>query len=61
MLFKGENFSSLNKILTKMDKILKRIKKNRKVSFLQNKRDYYQLGEYQQLKGKVQGISKDIR
>ena len=30
-----------------MDKILKRIKKNQKVSFLQNKKDYYQLGEYQ--------------
>ena len=45
----------------KMDEILKRIKKNRKVSSLQNKKDYYQLGEYQQLRGKVQGISKDIR
>src|SRR6266498_446408 len=44
-----------------MDKILKRIKKNRKVSSLQNKKDYYQLGEYQQLRGKVQGISKDVR
>src|SRR6266536_5457453 len=44
-----------------MDKILKRIKKNRKVSSLQNKKDYYQLEEYQQLRGKVQGISKDVR
>ncbi len=44
-----------------MNKILKRIKKNRKVSSLQNKKDYYQLGEYQQLRGKVQGISKDVR
>ncbi len=44
-----------------MDKILKCIKKNRKVSSLQNKKDYYQLGEYQQLRGKVQGISKDVR
>src|SRR6266542_5206946 len=44
-----------------MDEILKRIKKNRKISFLQNKKDYYQLREYQQLRGKVQGISKDIR
>src|SRR6266545_1027820 len=44
-----------------MDEILKRVKKNRKVSFLQNKKDYYQLGEYQQLRGKVQGISKDVR
>src|SRR6266498_1820257 len=45
----------------KMDKILKQIKKNQKVSSLQNKKDYYQLGEYQQLRGKVSGISKDIR
>ena len=44
-----------------MDKILKRIKKNRKVSSLQNKKDYYQLGEYQQLREKVQEISKDVR
>jgi len=44
-----------------MDEILKRIKKNRKVSSLQNKKDYYQLREYQQLRGKVQGISKDVR
>ncbi len=44
-----------------MDEILKRIKKNHKVSSLQNKKDYYQLGEYQQLRGKVQGISKDVR
>ncbi len=29
-----------------MDEILKRIKKNRKVSLLQNKKDYYQLEEY---------------
>ncbi len=44
-----------------MDELLKHIKKNQKVSFFQNKKDYYQLGEYQQLKGKVQGISKDTR
>ena len=44
-----------------MDKILKRIKKNRKVSSLQNKKAYYQLGKYQQLRGKVQEISKDVR
>ncbi len=44
-----------------MDEILKRIKKNRKVSSLQNKKDYYQLEEYQQLRGKVQGISKNVR
>ena len=44
-----------------MDEILKRIKKNRKVSSLQNKKDYYQLGEYQQLKRKINGISKDVR
>src|SRR6266498_1106285 len=44
-----------------MDEILKRIKKNRKVSSLQNKKNYYQVGEYQQLKGKVQGIFKDVR
>jgi len=44
-----------------MDEILKHIKKNRKVSSLQNKKDYYQLGEYQQLREKVQGISKDVR
>jgi len=44
-----------------MDKILKRIKKNQKVSSLQNKKDYYQLGKYQQLRGKVNGISKDVR
>src|SRR6266540_6206414 len=61
LLFKGGNFSLLNKVTTKMDKILKRIKKNWKVSSLQNKKDYYQLEEYQQFRGKVQGISKDIR
>src|SRR6266498_239505 len=44
-----------------MDKILKCIKKNRKVSSLQNKKDYYQLEKYQQLRGEVQGISKDVR
>ncbi len=44
-----------------MNEILKRIKKNWKVSSLQNKKDYYQLREYQQLRGKVQGISKDVR
>src|SRR6266542_7134979 len=44
-----------------MDKILKQIKKNRKVSFLQNKKDYYQLGEYQQLRRKINRISKDVR
>jgi len=44
-----------------MEEILKPIKKNRKISFLQNKKDYYQLGEYQQLREKVQGISKNIR
>src|SRR6266540_2686651 len=44
-----------------MDEILKRIKKNQKVSSLQNKKDYYQLKEYQQLREKVQGISKDVR
>src|SRR6266498_673621 len=51
----------LTKLQPKMDEILKRIKKNRKVSSLQNKEDYYQLGEYQQLRRKVQGISKDVR
>ena len=44
-----------------MDEILKRIKKNWKVSSLQNKKDYYQLREYQQLREKVQGIFKDVR
>ncbi len=44
-----------------MNEILKQIKKNRKVSSLQNKKDYYQLGEYQQLREKVQGISKDVK
>ena len=44
-----------------MDKILKQIKKNRKVSTLQNKKDYYQLGEYQQLRGKIHGISKNMK
>ncbi len=44
-----------------MDEILKRIKKNRKVSSLQNKKNYYQLEEYQQLRGKIHGISKDVR
>ena len=50
---KGGKFSLLNKVTTKMNEILKCIKKNRKVSSLQNKKDYYQLGEYQQLRGKV--------
>ena len=44
-----------------MNKILKRIKKNWKVSSFQNKKDYYQLREYQQLREKVQGIFKDVR
>ena len=44
-----------------MDEILKCIKKNRKVSSLQNKKDYYQLGEYQQLRRKINRISKDVR
>ena len=44
-----------------MDEILKWIKKNWKVSSLQNKKDYYQLGEYQQLREKVTGIFKDVR
>src|SRR6266542_1599835 len=44
-----------------MDEILKRIKKNQKISSLQNKKDHYQLGEYQQLRGKVQGIFKNVR
>ena len=61
MLFKRGNFSLFNKFTANIDKILKQIKKNRKVSSLQNKKDYYQLGEYQQLRGKVSGISKDIR
>src|SRR6266540_5817716 len=46
---------------SKIDKVLKQVKKNQKVSSLQNKKNYYQLGEYQQLRGKVQGISKDIK
>ena len=33
-------------LLKEVDKILKQIKKNRKVFSLQNKKDYYQLGEY---------------
>src|SRR6266542_1555215 len=41
MLFKEGNFSLLNKVTAKMDEILKRIKKNHKVSSLQNKKDYY--------------------
>ncbi len=45
----------------KMDEILKCIKKNQKVSSLQNKKDYYQLREYQQLREKINGISKDVR
>ncbi len=44
-----------------MNKILKRIKKNQKVSAFQNKKDYYQLGEYQQLREKINRISKDVR
>ena len=44
-----------------MDEIVKWIKKNQKVSLLQNKKDYYQLEEYQQLRGKVSEISKDVR
>ncbi len=46
---------------SKIDKVLKQIKKNQKVSSLQNKKDYYQLGEYQQLRGKITEISKDVR
>ena len=44
-----------------MNKILKWIKKNQKISSFQNKKDYYQLREYQQLRGKVNRIFKDIR
>jgi len=44
-----------------MDKILKQIKKNWKVSSLQNKKDYYQFGEYQQLREKISRISKDVK
>ena len=58
---KEKNSLYLTKLTNKMDEILKWIKKNQKVSALQNKKDYYQLGEYQQLRGKVHGISKDVR
>ncbi len=44
-----------------MDKILKWIKKNRKVSSLQNKKDYYQLREFLFVKRKVNEISKDAK
>ncbi len=44
-----------------MNKILKRIKKNQKVSAFQNKKDYYQLGEYQQLREKINRIFKDVK
>ncbi len=54
-------FLFAEQIYNKMNKILKHIKKNRKVSSLQNKKDYYQLREYQQLRGKINGISKNIR
>ncbi len=44
-----------------MNKILKQIKKNQKISSLQNKKDYYQLEEFLFIKGKVTRISKDIK
>jgi len=44
-----------------MDEILKRIKKNWKVSSLQNKKDYYQLGEFLNTKEKVSRIFKDVK
>ena len=44
-----------------MNKILKRIKKNRKVFLLQNKKDYYQLGEFLFAKEKVIRIFKDAK
>ncbi len=44
-----------------MDEILKRIKKNQKVSLLQNKKDYYQLGEFLFAKGKITEIFKDAK
>ncbi len=44
-----------------MNKILKRIKKNRKVSSIQNKKDYYQFGEFLFAKEKVTRISKNVK
>ncbi len=44
-----------------MDEIFKCIKKNCKVSFLQNKKDYYQLEKFLNMKGKVIRIFKDIK
>ncbi len=44
-----------------MNKILKCIKKNCKVSSLQNKKDYYQLRKFLHIKEIVIRISKDIK
>ena len=44
-----------------MKEILKRVKKNQKVSSLQNKKDYYQLGEFLFAKEKVTEIFKNAK
>ncbi len=44
-----------------MDEILKWIKKNWKVSLLQNKKDYYQFEEFLYMKEKVIKIFKDAK
>ncbi len=44
-----------------MDKIIKWIKKNQKNSSLQNKKDYYWLGEFLYTKEKVIRISKNAK
>ena len=44
-----------------MNKILKHIKKNHKVFLLQNKKNYYQLGKFLYVKGKVFRIFKNAK
>ncbi len=44
-----------------MDKILKWIKKNQKVSSLQNKKNYYQLEEFLYAKEKVIRVFKNVK
>ena len=44
-----------------MDEIFKCIKKNCKVSFLQNKKDYYQLEKFLFIKEKIIKIFQDVK
>ena len=44
-----------------MNEIIERVKANRKISPLQNKKDYYQLGKFLKSVGNLEGISKNTK